>query len=309
MNAWNWLSCRFARVWPGRNRIPDLQRELELHLATEAEEQQQSGVSTEEARYAARRALGNTTLIAEDVRAVWSVGWWEEVIRDLRYGARAFRKNLGFTTVAVLTLALGIGANTAIFSVIENVMLRPLPFTAPDQLVRIFSTKDGVPINPNGSGLHGGPSAMDMRDFAHSNHTFQQMVVYDTWRKNVSFGAPQGEPQQMWVGLVPGAYFRILDVKPIMGRLFTEQESYMGKYYVAAISAQLWRNQFGGDPAILGRRLRINDEPYTIVAVMPDIIPGWMELKPVEIWTPFGFADPRGDTWTEIGRVGRGWYT
>jgi putative ABC transport system permease protein len=287
----------------------DLQRELESHLAMEAEEQQESGVPADESRYVARRALGNVTLIAEDVRAVWSVGWWEEVIRDLRYGARAFRKNLGFTAVAVLTLALGIGANTAIFSVIEDVMLRPLPFTAPDQLVRIYSTKDGVPLNPNGSGLHGGPSVMDMRDFAQGNHTLQQMVVYDTWRKNVSFGARQGEPQQAWVGLVPAAYFRILDVQPIMGRLFTERESYIGKYYVAAISAQLWRNQFGGDPAILGKRIRINDEPYTIVAVMPDVIPGWMELKPVQIWTPFGFADARGDIWTEAGRIGRGWYT
>src|SRR5579864_8298333 len=139
MNAWKWLSCRVARVWPGRNRTQDLQRELESHLAAEADEQRECGVPDDEARYAARRTLGNTTSIVEDMRAVWTVGWWEEVIRDLRYGARAFRKNLGFTTVAVLTLALGIGANTAIFSVIENVMLRPLPFTAPNQLVRIFS--------------------------------------------------------------------------------------------------------------------------------------------------------------------------
>lgn len=150
---------------------------------------------------------------------------------------------------------------------------------------------------------------MDMRDFAQSNHTFQQMAVYDTWRKNVSFAGRQGEPQQMWVGLVPGAYFRILGVKPVMGRLFTERESYTGKYYVAAISAQLWRNQFGADPAILGRTIRINDEPYSIVAVMPDVIPEWMEGQPIQIWTPFGFADSRGDVWTETGREGRGWHS
>ena len=309
MSAWNRLGRWLARLRADRNRMQDLNRELQSHLELEAEEQRESGVPAEESRYAARRALGNTTLVSEDVRAVWNLGRWDEVARDLRYGARALRKNPGFTTVAVLTLALGIGANTAIFSVIENVMLRPLPFTAPDQLVRIFSTKDGVPLNPNGSGRHGGPSMMDMRDFAQRNHTFEQMVAYDTWRKNVSFGARQGEPQQMWVGLVPGAYFSTLDVKPIMGRLFTEKESYIGKYYVAAISAQLWRNQFGGDPAILGRRLRINDEPYTIVAVMPDVIPGWMELKPIQIWTPFGFADVHGDTWTEADRGGRGAYT
>src|SRR5437868_7926156 len=253
MSAWSWLSRRFARVWANRNRMQDLNRELQGHLELETEEQQESGLSDEESRYAARRAFGNATLIMEDVRAVWTTAWWEEVVRDLKYGARGFRKNLGFTTVAVLTLGLGIGANTAIFSVVESVLLRPLPFTSADQLVRIYSTKDGVPINPNGSGVHGGPSVMDMRDFAQSNHTFQQMAVYDTWRKNVSFGAQQSEPQQAWVGLVPGAYFRILDLKPIKGRLFTEQESYIGKYYVAAISAQLWRNQFGGDPEILGK--------------------------------------------------------
>ena len=103
------------------------------------------------------------------------------------------------------------------------------------------------------------------------------MVVYDTWRKNVSFGSSGGEPEQMRVGLVPAAYFEVLDVQPIMGRLFTEDENQEGKNYVAAISARLWKDRFAGDSAILGRKIRINDEPYTIVAVMPDAIPEWME--------------------------------
>jgi len=309
MSARNWLGSLLARIRAGRHRMQDLNRELELHLELEAEEQREAGVPAEESGYAARRALGNAALIAEDVRAVWSMGWWDGMARDLRYGARTFRKNPGFTTVAVLTLALGIGANTAIFSVVESVLLRPLPFTEANQLVRIYSTKDGVPLTPNGSGVSGGPSTMDMRDFAQNNHTFQQMAVYDTWRKNVSFAAREGEPQQMWVGLVPGAYFRILEVKPVIGRLFTAQESYTGKYYVAAISAQLWRNQFGADPAILRRTIRINDEPYSIVAVMPDVIPEWMEGRAIQIWTPFGFADSRGEVWTEAGRGGRGWHS
>ena len=149
------------------------------------------------------------------------------------------RKDLGFTIVAVLTLGLGIGANTVIFSVIENVLLRPLPFTAANQVVRIYSTKDGSRLTPNGSGVLGGPSVLDLRDFAQNNHTFEGITVYDTWRKNVSFGEGPGAPQQMVVGLVPAAYFQILDVKPIIGRLFTERESYMGQHYVVAISAQL----------------------------------------------------------------------
>src|SRR5690348_8143840 len=309
MSARNWLGSLLARIRAGRHRMQDLNRELEVHLEVEAEEQREAGVPAEESGYAAHRALGNAALIAEDVRAVWSMGWWDGMTRDLKYGARTFRKNPGFTTVAVLTLALGIGANTAIFSVVESVLLRPLPFTEANQLVRIYSTKDGVPLTPNGSGVSGGPSTMDMRDFAQNNHTFQQMAVYDTWRKNVSFAAREGEPQQLWVGLVPGAYFRILELKPVIGRLFTAQESYTGKYYVAAISAQLWRNQFGADPAILRRTIRINDEPYSIVAVMPDVIPECMEGRAIQIGTPFGFADSRGEVWTEAGRGGRGWHS
>jgi hypothetical protein len=198
----------------------------------------------------------------------------EQFQRDLKYAARSLRKNPVFTIVAILTLALGIGANTAIFSAIDALMLRPLPFPHADQLVRIYSTKDGVPIR--GTSAAGGPSALDMRDFAQNSHSFQEMVSYDAWRKNVSFGN-SAEPEQMRVGLVPGAYFETLEIQPVMGRLFTEEENHEGKNYVAAISARVWRERFAGDPAILGQKIRINDESYTIVAVMPDVIPEWME--------------------------------
>jgi predicted permease len=307
MKLQNWRMTIVARMRSGGNHPNDFNRELESHLELEAEEQHASGMPPGESRYAALRAFGNRTLVAEEVRAVWGANWGEALVKDLQYGARMLRKDLGFTIVAVLTLGLGIGANTVIFSVIENVLLRPLPFTAANQVVRIYSTKDGSRLTPNGSGVLGGPSVLDLRDFAQNNHTFEGITVYDTWRKNVSFGEGPGAPQQMVVGLVPAAYFQILDVKPIIGRLFTERESYMGQHYVVAISAQLWRNQFAADKAILGKSIRINDEPYTVVAVMPDVIPEWMESKALQIWTPFGFADAQGDVWTEAGRGGRGW--
>jgi len=123
-----------------RKRMKDLDRELQSHLDLEAEEQEQSGRSGEESRYAARRALGNTTLIADEIQAIGTLPWLEGLLRDLRYGTRALRKNLGFTAVAVLTLALGIGANTAIFTAMDALMLRPLPFSQPDQLVRFYAT-------------------------------------------------------------------------------------------------------------------------------------------------------------------------
>jgi predicted permease len=301
MRVWNWLSSRLAVFRERRDRDKELDWELQSHLELEAQEQLESGLSAEEARYAARRAFGNTTMVQEDVHAIWSLVWLQRFRRDLNYAARSLRKNPGFTLVAVLTLALGIGANTAIFSAIDALMLRPLPFSAADQLVRVYSIKDGIAI-----GGTGGPSPMDGRDFAHSSHSFQKMVVYDIWRKNVSFGSSAGEPEQMRVGLVPAAYFEVLDVQPIMGRLFTEEENQLGKHYVAAISARLWGERFGGDSAILGRKIRINDEPYTIVAVMPDTIPEWMEpWGPglVEVWTPVAFAD----VWSESSRSLRGY--
>jgi predicted permease len=304
MSLWHSLRLRLVALWQRRDREMELDRELESHLDLEAEEQLESGLSPREARYAAQRAFGNTTLVREDLHAIWQTIWLERLASHIKYAARSLRKNPGFTVVAILTLALGIGANTAIFSAIDALMLRPLPFSSPDQLVRIYSTKNGTRIG--GLASAGGPSPMDVRDFAQLNHSFQEMVTYDTWRKNVSFGSSGGEPEQMRVGLVPAAYFEVLDVHPIMGRLFTEEENQEGKNYVAAISARLWKDRYAGDSAILGSKIRINDEPYTIVAVMPDAIPEWLEpWRPglVEVWTPFAFSD----LWSEGSRATRGY--
>ena len=300
--VWNWLKAELSLLFRRRDLENDLRRELQSHIDLEAEQQQESGASEYESHYAARRAFGNATLVAEDVRESWRLAWLEHFFRDLRYGARALRKSPGFTAVAVLTLALGIGANTAIFSAIDALMLRPLPFTDADQLVRIYSIQKGMFntfANPDG------PSALDVRDFAQRSRSFQNMVAYDIWAKNVSFGESAGQPEQLSVGLVPAAYFEILDIRPIIGRLFSEDENQEGKNYVAAISAQMWKNRFNGDPSVLGRKIRINGEPYTIVAVMPDVIPAWVEPgRHSEIWTPFPYSP---DMWSESGRGERGY--
>jgi putative ABC transport system permease protein len=302
MSAWRHLIAWLAGRRPRQDREADLGREIQSHLQLEAEEQQDSGLPPEDARYAAQREFGSATLIAEDVRAVWTLGWLERFTGDVKYGARSLRKSPGFTIVAVLTLALGIGANTAIFSLIDALMLRPLPFTAADQLARIYSTKNGVLIS--GFAYPGGPSAQDMRDFEQNSHSFQSMTIYDTWRKNVSFGSG-AEPEQIRVGLVSAAYFEILGVQPILGRLFTDDENRQDRH-VAAIGAHFWRSHFGGDQAILGREIRINDEPYTIVAVMPDVIPEWMEPEQVEVWTPLFLT---ANDWAENERGQRGFET
>jgi predicted permease len=274
----------------------ELNDELRDHLERKTEEYVAQGITQAEAHRRARLDLGGIEQTKEKCRDTRRVNWIQDLTQDLRYGVRMLRKSPGFTIVAVLTLALGIGANTAIFSVIENVMFQPLPFSGANRIVRVYSIDNGVRAGDRG------PSPMDMRDFARDNHTFEHIAVYDIWRKNVNFDNRGGEPEQMQVGLMPREYFQALGIKPLIGRLFTEDESYTGKHYIAAISTWLWKNRYGADPAILGKKIRINDEPYTIVAVMPDVVPEWMEGRTVQVWTPFGFADSLGDLWTEAGR-------
>ncbi|MGA8677591.1 MAG: ABC transporter permease [Candidatus Acidiferrales bacterium] len=295
---WSWWRTSLRRSQINS----EMDAEMRFHLEAYADDLVRSGVPRAEALRRARLEFGGIDKTKEECREASGVHLFETLICDLRYSARALRKSPGFTIVAVLTLALGIGANTAIFSAVNALMLRPLPFTAADQLVRIYSIQKGMVntfANPDG------PSALDVRDFAQRSGSFQNMVAYDTWAKNVSFGESAGRPEQMEVGLVPAAYFEILDIRPIIGRLFTEDENQEGKNFVAAISAQLWRNRFAGDPAVLGRKIRINGEPYSIVAVMPDVIPAWVEPgRHSEIWTPFPYTP---DMWSESGRGERGY--
>ena len=198
-----------------------------------------------------------------------------------------------------MTLALRAGANTIIFSVVNALVLQPLPFPDGDRLVRIYSTPvtggalrssdPSVPRRPTCETLRRGIT----RSSASSSTTRgERMWVGD---------AAVSEPQQMRVGLVPADYFKTLGVQPVLGRFFTDEENLEGKHYVAAISAPLWRSRFPGDQAILGRKIRINGESYTIVAVMSDSIPEWMDTgRPglADVWTPFALSR----LWSESGR-------
>ena len=234
--------------WSSRrlSKEQDLDDEIAAHLAIEVKQRIEAGETPEEAERSARRQFGNVALTKETTRAAWGYAWLESLAQDLKYAVRTLRKSPGFAAVAILTLALGIGANTAMFSVVDAALLRPLPFSEPDRLVRISSTKNGASL--------GGPSTMDMWDFAQANHSFEDLVVYDRWRKNVSGILGSSEAEEMVVGLVPGSYFETLRIRPLVGRLFTEQENQYGKHYVAAIGNSFWKTRYGGDPGIWGER-------------------------------------------------------
>jgi len=287
-----WLRLR-------RPSEPALDEEIQAHFAIEMQQRLERGESSEAAEQAARREFGNVGMVKEVMRGMWTYNWLETLIQDLRYAGRVARKTPAFTAVAILTLALGIGANTAIFSIVNAALLRPLPFPDADRLVCVMSTKNGAIV--------GGPSTLDARDFANGSEALEGLALYDHWRKNVSAILGSSEPEEMVVGLVPGEYFQLLRIQPVLGRFFTKQETEPGRQFVAIISGSFWRTRFGGDPAVLGKTLRINAETYSVVGVIPDVIPPWMDQvsAPIAIWTPF-VSD--NDT-TEAARGARGVFT
>jgi predicted permease len=277
----------------------EMDDELRSHIQLRADDLERSGLPRAEAERQARIEFGGYERVKEECHEAAGGTFFESLVQDLKYAYRSLRKAPGFSTVAILTLALGIGANTAIFSIVDAALVRPLPFRNADRLVRILATKNGTTI--------GAASPMDLRDFAAASQSFEGMVSYDHWRKNVSGIAGSDNAEETVVGLVPGRYFELLGIRPVLGRLFTEQESVYGNHYMAAISDRFWRERFASDPQVLGKTMRINGETYAIVAVMPEVIPGWLEQTsaPVSIWTPLASAT----AWTEAARGDRGDFT
>jgi putative ABC transport system permease protein len=248
------------RKWQIWKRNADLERELRSDLELEEEEQQDRGMPSEEVRRAALRAFGNPTLIREQTHEAWGWAPFERFWRDVRYALRQMRKSPGFAAVVVVVLALAIGANASVFSVLNAVLLRPLEFPNANRLVQITSVKDGKPV---------GVSPPDLLDFATQSHSFEKMAVYDQWRKNVSTSPRGDDAAEVAVGLAPAEFFDALGIQPLLGRLFTAKEGQEGRNHVALITETFWKNHYQRNPNILGRKLIINDQPYTIVGVLP----------------------------------------
>jgi len=282
--------------WQLKKRDADLERELRSDLELEEEEQRERGLSPEEASYAARRAFGNRTLIKEKTHEAWGWAPLEHLSQDLRYAIRQMRRSPGFASVVVLVLALAIGANASVFSVLNAVLLRPLEFPNANRLVQITSAKNGKPV---------GMSGPDFRDFVTQSHTFEKMAIYDQWAKNVSTSPGGADPAEVLVGLTPAEFFEALGVQPLLGRLFTAEEGLEGRNHVALITETFWKTHYQRDPKILGRTLSINDQPYTIIGVLPATIPGWLHRAQAQlpVFEPFV---PGPGLWDEHSRGGRG---
>ncbi|MBV9302743.1 MAG: ABC transporter permease [Acidobacteriaceae bacterium] len=257
-----------------RERDKDLERELRSHLELEAEELQQDGASAEEARYAARRSFGNPTLIKEDTRSIWTGISIERLWQDTRFALRTTRNHRGSTAIAALTLALGIGANTAIFSVVNTVLLAPLPYKDADRLMTVWGYNRSRGFNTDQV------SAPDFADWRLQNHVFEDLAASTDVMYTLT---GSGEPMAIIGYRFSANFFHVLGVAPLHGRTFFPAEQQPGKDHVVVLGYQLWQSRFGGDRSMVGRTVRLDGAPYTVIGVMPRGVdyPGTVQL-----WTP-----------------------
>jgi putative ABC transport system permease protein len=220
-----------------------------------------------------RRSLGNVTYYREEARAMWTLGLVDDLLHDVRYAARVRRRDTGFTAAVVLTLALGIGANTAVFSIVNTVLLRELPYADPSRLVSVWTAPSGTPSDRNPTSLP------DIRDWQQQAPVFSGLAGFAFNRFDAD--GPQG-PSQVRGVLGTGNLYEVLGAKPVIGRLPRVDEE---RSPVVAISYRVWQEQYGGSPSVVGRMLEMNGQPYTIVGVMP---------------RGFHFPSPDFDVWTTL---------
>jgi putative ABC transport system permease protein len=250
---------RWWQIW---KRNADLEREIRSDLELEEEEQRERGVHPVEAVYAARRALGNKSLIIERTHEAWGWAPVERLLADLRYAFRVLLKSPGFTLTASLTLALGIGANAAIFSLVSAIILRPLPYPSARELVGLGQWR-----NQKGEGyVQTGVSAPNIVDIARQKNIFQQVGYYRWAGLNITEG---NHPESIDSIKASLDMLPLFGVQPLIGRFFSAEEMQPGHDQVAILGHRLWQTRYGADPAILGKTIRLDEKPYTIVGVMP----------------------------------------
>jgi predicted permease len=280
----------------------ELEEEVASHIAMATEENVRSGMSPEEARRRAMVRFGGVEQAKERQRESRGLPWMDTVIQDFRYAARTLRRDKGFATVAVLILALGIGANVVVFSVVNTILLRPLPFYQPDRLVWI------APEHANG--LSDMTYSVDAyEDLRSMNRSYEDVTGY------FAFSTPDnyklmghGDPKPVTGIMVAGNFFHVLGVEPALGRLFTQDESSKGGPAAVLLEYPFWQRQFGGDRSIVGKAITLDNHPVTVVGVLPESFDFGAAFSPgskVDIVTPVMMDDIRyeGNTLSLIARL------
>lgn len=258
-----------------------LDAEMRFHFDALVDEFRATGLSDREARLAARREFGPVEVYREEVRDTWCPPWLAEAARSVRFAARSLVRTPGFTVVAVVTLSLGIGANTAMFSVLNGIMLKPLPYPAPAQLEAVYR------VTPQDS--RGALSVADFLDLQAETGAFASVAGFAYG--DVSLSAP-GEPAEFADAIrVTSNFFATVGIRPAKGRDLRAEEMQPGRHRVLVISDRFWRNHFGGAEDVVGRTVRVDGEPFEIVGVMPPSFNDWRHLGWVDLFRPFAWSE------------------
>lgn len=293
---------RFGSFFRKRPLDLELDAEMQSHLDLAVEENLKRGLSASEARRQALVQFGGVEQAKEQQRAARGMPWLDIALQDFRYSLRTMRRDYGFTSVAVAILALGIGANIAVFSVVDTILLRPLPFRDPQKLVWIAP--------PDADGLSASTYSADAYDdLLTMNHSFEDVTAY------FAFSTPDnlkltgsGEPTPLTGMGVLGNFFHVLGVEPELGRSFTKDETVKGGRAVVLLSHAYWERQFGGDRGIVGRSITLNGTPTTVIGVLPETFDFGAAFAPgskVDVFQPTVLDDIRtwGNTLALIGRL------
>jgi len=255
------LSIRLSSLFARERQERELDAELRYHVDMLVEQNLRQGMAPDAARREALRVFGPIAGVKDDVRDKWLSRFVEVAAQDVRYGLRSLRRNPGFALVVIITMALGIGANTAIFSVVNGVLLRPLPYKDGDKLV-VLHQGQGDPV-ANDTGF----SPKEMDDYRQAQ-SLSGVVEFHQMFFNL---LGRTEPERLSTGVVSANYFDVLGVRPLQGRTFVEADDAPGAPAVLVLSHAYWQRSFGGDPSVVGKVFRMNDKPHTVIGVMPPV--------------------------------------
>ena len=281
------LIRRFLHLFGRRRFEADLRDELHFHEEMAAEEARHAGASPEEAQFAARRRLGNTAQVGERARAVWSPPALDDFLQDVKYAVRGLRRRPGYASAAIITLMLGIGATTALFSVLDAVLLKSLPYPDAGRLVQVW--EHNLPRN-RGENLVAPANFVDWRDRSRS---FESLAMY-TWASAPLTG---DAPEILSGRAVSTNFFATLGARPALGRLFVPEDTLAGASVAMVLSHGLWIRRFGGDSSVVGRTVTLRNATARVVGVMPA---GFRPLGDEEYWEPWAM--------TSVQQVRRGRY-
>ena len=276
------LQMRIDMLFRRRRATSALDSELRFHLEQQIAENQAAGMSAEEARRAALRAFGNPGLIREETRRTWSWTTLELLLRDLRFSFRALLRTPGFTAIAVLVIALGIGANVAIFAVVRSVLLKPLPFHDPARLITLYQgmQSDHSKDEPIDAG--------SFWEWQRAANNSAELALVDPFEQYNLSGHGGELPEKVDAGMASWNFFHLLGVQPTLGRTFTQSDDNRGAPATVILMDSLWRRRFNADPALIGRQIWLDAKPYTVIGVMPSWFKfeGGMGGGKVQLWAP-----------------------